>query len=419
MWKNIFLIIISGAVLGPILIAVVQKGSSKKQRLLLGGAALYELLSLLFLYLNLIDVTTTAGRALYAVKLLVDIFIFIFIISVHNPAAIRSRLNSACYLLCATWTVVASGLLIIETGVRAVPIVSTLDINPGVRYFWPDWVNYPLNKFGHRDREFVIPKEPKTYRILLLGDSFTEGAGLSRDQTFGRKLESRLNKYLAGAGFVDVYNLGHCGWNTQEEIALLHKQGTALAPDLVILNYVFNDAETHPLTVPYYVEPVWGKRLSELFLHRHGSYAYYLVQSTLELFPKNFRDVHALYESQHLEDQIGWINVKQALEQYKQWLSSQQVDGISVIWPMFTAAWKNDPATDRLHHQVASEFIKLDIPVIDLQKTSAFAEADYRKLSISAFDSHPNEKANELVSGLLFDAILSANSFKNFQKQLN
>lgn len=407
----------SGAVFGPILIAIVEKGPSNAQRGLLVCAGLYSLLSMLFLYKNGIDISAFSGQMVYAAKLVIDIVVFIFILSVRSPAALYSKLKRACYSFCTVWTIVSSSLIILETGVRTMPVVSTLDINPGIRYFWPDWVNYPLNKFGHRDREFLIPKESKVYRILLLGDSFTEGAGLSREQTFGRKLQAQLNNYLAGSASVEVYNLGHCGWNTQEEVALLEKQGDQLEPNLVILGYVFNDSETHPLVVPYYVEPNWGKRLSELFLHRHGSYAYYLIQSTIELFPKNFRDIHSFYESQHAEDQIGWVNVKKSIERYKQWLNERNIEGIAVIWPMFTSSWKNNITADRLHTQVADAFTNLNVPIIDLRNTPDFIASDYRKLAISSYDSHPNEVANQIVSRILFDAVLSIKSFKQFEKK--
>ncbi|MDI6796135.1 MAG: GDSL-type esterase/lipase family protein [Desulfatibacillaceae bacterium] len=50
------------------------------------------------------------------------------------------------------------------------------------------------NSEGLRDREHPLKKEPGQYRILALGDSFTEGVGASLDETWPKQLEKLLNE---------------------------------------------------------------------------------------------------------------------------------------------------------------------------------------------------------------------------------
>lgn len=65
-------------------------------------------------------------------------------------------------------------------------------------------VEFNFNSYGYRTHEF--DKSLNDY-ILISGCSLTEGHGLSLNQTWGKKLESQLNK--------TVINLAKCGSNAE------------------------------------------------------------------------------------------------------------------------------------------------------------------------------------------------------------
>jgi len=52
------------------------------------------------------------------------------------------------------------------------------------------------NSFGLRSPETTLAKPEGVYRILVLGDSFTEGWGVADNETFSRVLEKRLNEMV-------------------------------------------------------------------------------------------------------------------------------------------------------------------------------------------------------------------------------
>jgi hypothetical protein len=52
-------------------------------------------------------------------------------------------------------------------------------------------VTYQINSYGLRDREFPLEKPPNTYRILMLGDSYTFGIGSNLEDTFSKRLEKK------------------------------------------------------------------------------------------------------------------------------------------------------------------------------------------------------------------------------------
>src|SRR5258708_21612512 len=45
------------------------------------------------------------------------------------------------------------------------------------------------NSYGYRDREFSLEKPPGMLRIVMLGDSFTEGWGAPEQETFSKRIE--------------------------------------------------------------------------------------------------------------------------------------------------------------------------------------------------------------------------------------
>src|SRR5919108_5792949 len=93
-----------------------------------------------------------------------------------------------------------------------------------------------MNSHGFRDKERTYEKKEGTFRILALGDSYTEGVQVSLEQTFPYILEERLNSEKSGVRF-EVLNLGVSGFGTAQEYLTLKHYGLEYKPDLVILNF--------------------------------------------------------------------------------------------------------------------------------------------------------------------------------------
>lgn len=96
---------------------------------------------------------------------------------------------------------------------------------------------------GFRDvKEYIIPKPESTFRILMLGDSFTLGHGVEIEQTFSKILENHLNNEFQQTN-VEVINAGYASGFTWDEAYLFTKEkGLDYQPDLVIENvWVGND----------------------------------------------------------------------------------------------------------------------------------------------------------------------------------
>jgi len=90
------------------------------------------------------------------------------------------------------------------------------------------------------DRDHPRAKPGGVRRIVALGDAFTLGAAVEREQTFSHVLESELRK--AGLA-VDVLNAGVPGFGTAEECLYLERALFDYAPDLVLVSFRAEDLE--------------------------------------------------------------------------------------------------------------------------------------------------------------------------------
>lgn len=122
----------------------------------------------------------------------------------------------------------------------------------GVRVNMPDQVythqtpeynvEIRTNSKGMRaDREFPYEKKTGTKRIVVLGDSFGMGYGVSLEQSFTERLRLKLEAELQQP--VEIINLSVSGFGTAEELLMLQHEGVKYQPDLVLLAWHATDLD--------------------------------------------------------------------------------------------------------------------------------------------------------------------------------
>ncbi len=102
----------------------------------------------------------------------------------------------------------------------------------GIRYTWGKPVYY--NSFGFRDDEWKT--EYSKYRVMVLGDSFTWGAGLDNSQRFTELCEDDE---------IEVMNFGKSGYDFTDYCLVLGDYVDLFEPDLVVVAYCINDTQIH------------------------------------------------------------------------------------------------------------------------------------------------------------------------------
>jgi lysophospholipase L1-like esterase len=86
-----------------------------------------------------------------------------------------------------------------------------------------------------RDTPVHLSKPPGVYRILVLGDSQTEG-WVNNDEHFSAQLERLLNEGPTGPRF-EVLNAGVSAYSPAHELLWYERHGARLQPDLVVLAF--------------------------------------------------------------------------------------------------------------------------------------------------------------------------------------
>lgn len=140
-------------------------------------------------------------------------------------------------------------------------------LNPYLRYELVPNVKsgqISINSVGFRGRECPLVKPENTFRIVMLGDSETFSYMLKEEEALPAQLETILNKNSLKLHY-EVLNFGVEGYNTFQELEMLKTKGLKYSPDLVILNYVFNDPEPGE----YY--------FNKTFLMRHSALVRYFT----------------------------------------------------------------------------------------------------------------------------------------------
>ena len=95
-----------------------------------------------------------------------------------------------------------------------------------------------INSAGFRDRERSPAKPPGTFRVAVLGDSFTEALQVPPEQTFCAVMERELERCEALEGRrIEVLNFGVSDYGPASELLTLRSRVWDYRPDIVLLAF--------------------------------------------------------------------------------------------------------------------------------------------------------------------------------------
>jgi lysophospholipase L1-like esterase len=259
-------------------------------------------------------------------------------------------------------------------------------------------VVYRYNAAGYRDGDHAVEKPAAVKRIVVVGDSVSEGYGVEWPEVFASALQSRL-----GSAW-EVINLAAGGLNTRQEVHLFERDGRRYAPDRVIVNFVLNDADFDSklqgaqryirekdariglINLP--VDPTLKRWLK-------SSALVYLVKERLEFVKAR---VVGADEADHFSrvwaQEANREKVRTALGRLAAVRDEDRFDVVLVIWPVLTDFQRY--RFQAIHDWVAGEARRVGFSVVDL--LPAFSRLRYETLQVAAEDNvHPNARGHALA----------------------
>ena len=272
---------------------------------------------------------------------------------------------------------------------------------------------YKLNSWGFRDRERQPTKSPGTFRILVLGDSFTFGAGVKfKEDLYPAILESKLNSGGQDSILYEVINTGVKGLNTAQQHDYLRENGLALDPDIVIIGHVLNDAETQQLKSEL-VSSLQGETLLPLSLHRilnRHSFTYYIARQNLRglLQEREKSDTGMTAYDAYLEGLYRGHNLQVYSSEVAALVETCRKSSIPVLlvsFPRISRARESPYPFSHITRTLREIATREGIFFVDL--LPAILQSTTETLTVSAWDGHPNEVVHAIAAEEIYNRLIA------------
>jgi lysophospholipase L1-like esterase len=257
----------------------------------------------------------------------------------------------------------------------------------------------PRNARGYRDVERALEKPPDTRRLVVLGDSFAWGAGIEYEDTWAQRLERGLARRHGERW--EAVNLALPGLSASDYAAQLPAEALPYAPDVVVLGWVLNDAETKDQM----------KARERAHREAEAGRASQLEASALLRFVRGrllatraARERVEYHRALYRDADPGWQEARRSLRTIGGLLRERGVPWLVAIFPLF-----GNPLDDRypfadVHARVAQAAAESGARVVDL--LPAYRGLRHELLVVDGErDEHPNEIAHRIAASVLLRAL--------------
>lgn len=191
----------------------------------------------LFIFFNSSTYFILFFKFLFLTRALLLIHLLIIILKLFYHHVIKQPSNQKHDNIKLLKTSIISCFILCEIIFMFVPqSQGNIEIGYG-QSIWNFYYDKPINELNYRDLNLENRTENHKKNILFLGDSFTRGVGIKKDEDcFVSIIRSKINstKY-------EVFNLGKGNSDTKDELKRLIAY--PVRPDVLVLQYYHNDMQ--------------------------------------------------------------------------------------------------------------------------------------------------------------------------------
>lgn len=182
------------------------------------------------------------------------------------------------------------------------------------------------NKEGYSDKEWNISKPDSCFRILALGDSFTEGDGAHKDSTWVKFLERKYQNNK-----LEFMNAGLCGTDIVFVFHNFQNKIIKYKPDLVIL--CINRSDIDDIIIRGGFERFANNKIN--FRDAPWWEPIYAASHISRLFFRTFFDYYFIAKTESYARKVESMQIiKSSLIKFKEFCSNNNCEFVCVTHPM-------------------------------------------------------------------------------------
>lgn len=285
------------------------------------------------------------------------------------------------------------------SGQSAAVVAQGIPLTPAMTARTPYGVRFSYDVQRCRDRAFA-PKAAGVKRIIVLGDSFTEGQGVREEDTFVRRIDRDWHADPS-APKMEIYN---CGRRGRDFPALREAFDALLAldPDVVLYAMVLNDPEQsksfhdrQEFLNDWIVDRRSTTDGDDEDVTVHGSKLWGLVHDRLE-GARVARATTQWYLDLFGEpNREGWEATQRSLREMDEAMRARGGQLLVATLPLMVRLEGGYPF-DAPHAAIADACTKMGLRCHDV--LPAFRGMQTKDLWVHAVDLHPNEVAHGVIA---------------------
>ncbi|KPK00674.1 MAG: hypothetical protein AMK71_08065 [Nitrospira bacterium SG8_35_4] len=270
-------------------------------------------------------------------------------------------------------------------------------------------LRYNINKHGWRDYNHDYEKPDNTVRILVLGDSITNGYGINMEEIYAKQFEQELNKDSGSSNRYEVITIAMSGLNTKQEAYLFETEGIKFDPDVVVIGYALNDPEKgsslrksrqskEKRSLLYKLKQAANRLSIVHLLYRSSQKLRWKISIALGI-EETADYVKEDYFSALHNDPKKWGSVVEGFAKIRSLAKEHNIASVLMIFPVMSDLG-NYKWTD-VHKQVSDAASKSNFIVLDLVKDySKYKGSD---LQVDSGDHvHPNAIGHKIAADALY-----------------